>query len=289
MEELQLLYPSQPIVRSSSASSATHIAPPSPPSPSTPELHSDADGDNDAAAYLPPRVSHGRKRKEGHIPRPRNSFMFFRSELCRSGRVRERDHRQISRIAGHLWRKMSEELKMPFHHLAAIEKQQHKELYPGYKYAPTYKTKSGKKRTRKDSGFEAKNCRQIAELLIGGVQGDALALAAIQLDAAVEVPHVGPQRSTRSRRAAHRETAPYHSAPRPSRRAANTSRASTSTHLDADTVVGSGAASPAVKPETEATPQLSHDSFVPIADIPTLSLDGSTEQVSIIPWNVTHN
>ncbi|KAI0809270.1 high mobility group box domain-containing protein, partial [Irpex lacteus] len=75
-------------------------------------------------------------RKDGHIPRPRNAFMFFRSDLCASGRLKERDHRQISRIAGHLWQKMPYDSRLPFLHLADIEKIQHKARYPGYKYAP---------------------------------------------------------------------------------------------------------------------------------------------------------
>ncbi|KAI0090033.1 hypothetical protein BDY19DRAFT_1003800 [Irpex rosettiformis] len=280
LEELELQYPTALVARATSAASATHITHPSTSTPSTIELHSEAESDKDAPAFLPPRASHGRKRKEGHIPRPRNAFMFFRSDLCRSGRIHERDHRQISRIAGHLWQKMSDELKMPFHHLAAIEKQQHKARYPGYKYAPIYKTKSGKKRTRKDASSEVKHCKQLAELLISGVQGDALEQAAVQLGEEVddESSYVGPQRSVRSRRAAQRVDAPYSRRP-----AASVSpRLSTSADVEVHTSADSEPApSTVVKSSTEASPQVAYtpDSFVPTDDIPTLTLEPDTDQV----------
>ncbi|PCH33237.1 high mobility group box, partial [Wolfiporia cocos MD-104 SS10] len=75
------------------------------------------------------------------IPRPPNAFMLFRSNLWRSGQITsvvEKDHRQISRIAGKLWRALSDAERAPFNAAAQAEKLKHQERYPGYKYSPVY-------------------------------------------------------------------------------------------------------------------------------------------------------
>ncbi|KAI9609583.1 hypothetical protein H4Q26_007543 [Puccinia striiformis f. sp. tritici PST-130] len=76
------------------------------------------------------RPSHARKTPPGHVKRPRNAFILFRSHACSSNLIPptvEKDHRQISRIA--------EE-----------EKDLHRKLHPDYRYKPIYrKENSGKK------------------------------------------------------------------------------------------------------------------------------------------------
>ncbi|KIJ38500.1 hypothetical protein M422DRAFT_89750, partial [Sphaerobolus stellatus SS14] len=74
------------------------------------------------------------------ISRPRNAFMIFRSEFCAQQRMKERgiesDHRQISRIAAHVWNGLSEEQKGPYRRQAKAEQDEHKLRYPEYKYSP---------------------------------------------------------------------------------------------------------------------------------------------------------
>ncbi|KAI0344065.1 high mobility group box, partial [Trametopsis cervina] len=84
------------------------------------------------------------------IPRPPNAFLFYRSWYWSQEKTKttvERDHRKISRIAGHLWRtSLTEDEKQPFKELAAEEKERHSKLYPGYKYSPVYRNKTSKKK-----------------------------------------------------------------------------------------------------------------------------------------------
>ncbi|KAF8982016.1 high mobility group box domain-containing protein [Cyathus striatus] len=87
----------------------------------------------------PSKKSHARKQPANHIPRPRNAFMLFRSDLIRQKKIPpevENDQGNISRIAGTLWRSMSPEDKQPWLTMAIQEKQLHCSLHPGYRYAP---------------------------------------------------------------------------------------------------------------------------------------------------------
>jgi hypothetical protein len=92
--------------------------------------------------YLPPdptKKSHARKQPAGHVARPRNAFILFRCDFVRQGKVPptvERDHRNISRIAGNFWRHMSEADKSPWVRMAEREKAMHKKANPGYRYTP---------------------------------------------------------------------------------------------------------------------------------------------------------
>ncbi|TFK57695.1 hypothetical protein OE88DRAFT_1615644, partial [Heliocybe sulcata] len=73
------------------------------------------------------------------IPRPSNAFMIFRSHFCATQIVTstvERDHRHISRIAGHVWNSMPPADRAPFLARAREVKAQHAFLHPNYKYAP---------------------------------------------------------------------------------------------------------------------------------------------------------
>jgi len=110
----------------------------------------------------PPRKSHARKKSPGHIPRPayvgicpdiyssrvianlkllvssdRNPFILFRTAFVRSGHVPvdvEPDHRNLSRIAGEVWRRMTPAEKKKWTDLADEVKEEHKREYPNYRY-----------------------------------------------------------------------------------------------------------------------------------------------------------
>ncbi|KAL6300300.1 high mobility group box domain-containing protein, partial [Sparassis latifolia] len=81
------------------------------------------------------------------IPRPPNCFILFRTDWCHrlEGQV-ERSHKQISRIAGKAWKRMSETQKVVWRERARIIKEEHKRCYPDYKFAPVQRKQKPKKR-----------------------------------------------------------------------------------------------------------------------------------------------
>jgi HMG (high mobility group) box len=91
----------------------------------------------------PAKKSHARKQPEGHIPRPRNAFILFRSDFVAQKKIPasvEPDHRNISRIVGRIWKAMSDEARQPWIEAAKRERERHKRLYPQYRYAPSSAT-----------------------------------------------------------------------------------------------------------------------------------------------------
>ena len=114
----------------------------------------------------PPLSSAKNKRKDsGHVPRPRNSFIIFRS-LERSALKRVAigaNEQNISKVAAELWRKKTPEEKAYYKHLEAIQKQEHQMRYPGWKYHPKprdHQRKNRKKSTR--PGDEERNSLLVA-------------------------------------------------------------------------------------------------------------------------------
>ncbi|KAF9477253.1 HMG-box, partial [Pholiota conissans] len=74
-------------------------------------------------------------QEPGHIPRPRNAFIIFRSEYIQRHRdIGEDQQNELSKRAGRAWNAMSEEEKEWFREEAKKERDQHKERYPGYAY-----------------------------------------------------------------------------------------------------------------------------------------------------------
>ncbi|KAF8609420.1 hypothetical protein BDV93DRAFT_518242 [Ceratobasidium sp. AG-I] len=82
--------------------------------------------------------SHSRRQPPGHIPRPRNAFILYRSWYVREGFLAdvESDHREISRIVGKIWKELPESERARWRALAEKEKKEHAEKYPNYKYSP---------------------------------------------------------------------------------------------------------------------------------------------------------
>ncbi|KAI0030489.1 high mobility group box domain-containing protein, partial [Vararia minispora EC-137] len=70
-------------------------------------------------------------------PRPRNAFILFRCDFVLQRKIpaeHENDHRNISRIAGEVWRAMNTEQRGPWVAMASREKERHAQMYPGFKY-----------------------------------------------------------------------------------------------------------------------------------------------------------
>ncbi|KAF8213693.1 hypothetical protein K438DRAFT_1452177, partial [Mycena galopus ATCC 62051] len=83
------------------------------------------------------------------IPRPRNAFMIFRSELCSSGKISKKvegDNRHISITAAAVWKAFLEDEKKPYQVMAELEKLEHRRLYPNYRFKPTVRATKPLKR-----------------------------------------------------------------------------------------------------------------------------------------------
>lgn len=120
------------------------------------------------------RISHSWRKAKGHTPRPPNAFMLFRSDFWAKEKQKEfpieRDHRDISRIAGHCWNNLDGEEKARYQKRAEQAKDLHTLQHPGYKYAPTIRReRTAKRKTKKGNQEEEERCKKLASLVMDGV------------------------------------------------------------------------------------------------------------------------
>lgn len=163
--------------------------PPSSPSPSSPRASigspaSSTASDDEDSAFVP-RSSHSRKRKDGHTPRPPNAFILFRSDFWEREKSKsniERDHRQISILAGIHWHKLSEEKRVYFQRKAEEAKREHARQYPDYRYTPSSKKEVKKRKNKRDTEAEKNYRRRIATARRQGREEDELEDAAQKMN-----------------------------------------------------------------------------------------------------------
>ncbi|KAJ7670580.1 hypothetical protein DFH06DRAFT_1178521 [Mycena polygramma] len=79
--------------------------------------------------------------ESGHIPRPRNAFICFRSEYVKAQKLASAQSGSVnqtvlSRGAADVWRELSAEEREPYAAMAHEEKEQHALKYPNYRYSP---------------------------------------------------------------------------------------------------------------------------------------------------------
>ncbi|KAG9018227.1 hypothetical protein FRB90_011796 [Tulasnella sp. 427] len=147
-------------------------------------------------------TSHTAKKPEGHIKRPPNCFLLFRSHVKESGiripealkpiikeKLREKrkeqkpngddddesdddddnddDEQSVSKISGILWDFLPAAEKSFFRARAAHAKAMHKKLYPNYKYSPQVKDKTVKRRVGKKMAAEKRErLEEVATVLV---------------------------------------------------------------------------------------------------------------------------
>ncbi|OAX43914.1 HMG-box [Rhizopogon vinicolor AM-OR11-026] len=107
--------------------------------------------------------TNGKPPSKEHIPRPPNAFMLYRSHMLKSRGNADPEKRQqnLSRIAGQLWRGMSDEDRAVWHKKATEVHAAHYAKYPHYKFKPNRKgAKSGAK-TLRDCGYHQKPTQQL--------------------------------------------------------------------------------------------------------------------------------
>lgn len=136
------------------------------------------------------KTSHARKTPPGHIKRPPNAFIIFRSHCCAPDQVSTDgiippgtptaqqlselgiiDHRHISRIVSHLWKSLKPAEKAYWEQKAQQKKDEHAAAHPDYRYKPVYRNKDEVRRRRKhgrdDTEEEKKACEKLASELLG--------------------------------------------------------------------------------------------------------------------------
>lgn len=134
-----------------------------------------------------PKASHARKTAPGHIKRPPNAFILFRSHCCSStpsedpddppapsaAQIAElgiTDHRHISRITSHLWKSLPRAEKGYWERKALAKKAEHLRLHPDYKYKPVYRKKEEVRRKKKveqeEMDEEKRGCEEVAKALL---------------------------------------------------------------------------------------------------------------------------
>ncbi|KAK0493301.1 hypothetical protein EDD18DRAFT_1289339 [Armillaria luteobubalina] len=109
------------------------------------------------------------RRTPEHVRRPPNAFMLFRSDYWRENKdiIRERDHREISRICGELWRTLPPHEKKVYRDMANHAKEAHLAKYPDYKFT---RVSRPKKTTKiRDTMEEASGCDGIEMLIEEGI------------------------------------------------------------------------------------------------------------------------
>ncbi|KAN0118345.1 hypothetical protein V8E52_005321, partial [Russula decolorans] len=166
----------------------------------TPRISATATDAATAAALKP---SHAKKRDAGHIPRPPNAFILFRSSFIKSESVPgniEGNHSTLSKIIGIVWKTLPPAERQLWEKRAVQAQADHRARYPDWRFRPgtnvdaiaKRKTKDKNKdrpptRRRRGSGgrckgkrrgvIQERRCAQIAELIARGVKGVELSSA----------------------------------------------------------------------------------------------------------------
>ncbi|KAK4058211.1 slightly ste11-like protein [Microbotryomycetes sp. JL221] len=172
-----------------------------------------------------PKASHSRKTAEGHIKRPPNAFILFRSycnspERCAKDHQGQDppgkptaeqmsslniiDHRHISQICSHLWKSLSPLDRKYWEDLALKKKIEHTKLYPNYRYKPVFRNKEEIKKkkhmTQKDKEIERDVCAKVASELLGEQVNVDPETTKVKPKAAPRKKKEGAPKSTKSRK-----------------------------------------------------------------------------------------
>ncbi|KAI0347105.1 hypothetical protein BDW22DRAFT_495766 [Trametopsis cervina] len=119
--------------------------------------------------------SHSKKTR---IPRPSNAFMLFRSLMINNRLPECMGNRQqnISRVAGEVWNKLSDEVRLAWHEQAELYAQEHALRYPDYKFSPARKAPIKPKEEELEGQSKEDYIRHLREKYMG-VMGPAVAPA----------------------------------------------------------------------------------------------------------------
>ncbi|KAJ7172924.1 hypothetical protein C8R43DRAFT_977882 [Mycena crocata] len=94
------------------------------------------------APSRPHRARHARKQPDGHIPRPPNAFILFRSSFIRNQRVSsevETNHSTLSKIIGLTWQNLPADERRLWHAKARAAGEEHRRRFPAYSFRPLHR------------------------------------------------------------------------------------------------------------------------------------------------------
>ena len=96
------------------------------------------------------------EKKNGHIARPMNSFMLYRSAYADRVKqyCRENNHQVVSQVSGASWPLEPKEIREMYEKYASIERDNHHAAHPDYKFAPNKNGSAKKRRDFDDSDDE---------------------------------------------------------------------------------------------------------------------------------------
>ena len=116
------------------------------------------------------RGSQSKKKGPGHISRPPNAFLLFRSDFWAQEKKKpnpvERDHRDISRIAAYCWRNLDPVTQAHYHARAQALREEHKARYPGYRLIPSARRSRAPKQKSAIVLQKESRCRALAQELM---------------------------------------------------------------------------------------------------------------------------
>lgn len=114
--------------------------------------------------------SHARKRPEGYVKRPQNSFILYRTHVTKNNLIPEEYQinrsQDKSRIIGMMWKSLSEEERKPWEELSKQTHEEHLKLFPSYRYKPEMVKKDKSKRNLKTPEDIEKTCEEIADSIL---------------------------------------------------------------------------------------------------------------------------
>ncbi|TNY18663.1 hypothetical protein DMC30DRAFT_418618 [Rhodotorula diobovata] len=157
--------------------------------PSTASSPYVADGPVKIGRNGKPVKSHSRKQAPGHIKRPPNAFILFRSHCCSPesadpsqpeppGTAHARylasleinNSQHISMIVSQVWNSLKAEDRAYWDDKARLAKEEHKRLHPDYRYRPQQRAKETVRRRKKpepkERHQERSACTQVAQQVL---------------------------------------------------------------------------------------------------------------------------
>ncbi|KAF7544782.1 hypothetical protein G7Z17_g9685 [Cylindrodendrum hubeiense] len=92
------------------------------------------------------RLETSRNRKPGQIKRPMNAFMLYRKAYQEVAKTQctKNNHQHVSKVCGAGWSLESTEVHEEFNEWARVERANHQQAHPGYKFTPS-KTRKGRR------------------------------------------------------------------------------------------------------------------------------------------------
>ncbi|KIY50232.1 hypothetical protein FISHEDRAFT_57573 [Fistulina hepatica ATCC 64428] len=128
------------------------------------------------------KVPHAKKKPAGHIKRPPNAFILFRSAFIKE-RVTSKTERnacKLSQIAAQAWKTINEQERDDWKEKERIAREEHARQHPNYSFRP--QPAAGKRRIRDVLPKDLTRCNKIVELINEGLSGEDLDKAIAEFD-----------------------------------------------------------------------------------------------------------